>query len=233
MSDSATEYMGNFDSKWEARYAENQRYRSWYPWSEVVSFLYRTAPRNRPWSELSVLEIGSGTGNNLWFAAREGFQVAGIEGSRTAVEFARKRFADEGLKGDFRVGDFSKLPFADQSFDFVIDRGSLTLANREDAENSVREVRRVIKPNGLFQCGPFSDRDSSNYRLPDDDGLVRDIKVGILQCEQARFYSLQDMRDLFRTGWKFESLQHIEEADVMAPGRVSHCRWLAVLRAVA
>jgi ubiquinone/menaquinone biosynthesis C-methylase UbiE len=222
----------SIDQTWEKRYANNPNYRSWYPWSEVVSFLYRNAPRNRPWREMSVLEVGCGTGNNLWFAAREGFRTAGIEGSETAVEFARKRFAEEGLDGDFRVGDFSSLPFADRSFDFVIDRGSLTLTTRPGAIDCVREVRRVIKPNGLFQCGPFSDRDSSFYRTPDEDGLVRGIEVGTLQCGQARFYSLQDMRDLFQEGWKFEVLQHIEEADMMAPARISHCRWLAVLRAV-
>lgn len=225
--------MGNFDRSWEDRYAENSNYRSWYPWSEVVSFIYRYALQDRSRSEVSILEVGSGTGNNLWFAAREGFRVAGIEGSSTAVEFARRRFADEGLEGDFRVGNFSRLPFPDRSFDFVIDRGSLTLADRQDAVDCVREIRRVIKPNGLFQCGPFSDRDSSNYRLPDADGLVRDIRVGIIQCGQARFYSLQDLKELLRDGWKFESLQHIEEVNMLAPSRVSHCRWLAVVRALA
>ena len=90
----------------------------------------------------------------------------------------------------------------------------------------------MIKSNGLFQCGPFSDRDSSNYRLPDDDGLVRGIKTGVIQCDQARFYSLRELRNLFRDGWKFEILQHIEEIDMMAAARVSHCRWLAVVRAI-
>jgi len=224
--------MAIFESNWEKIYSENPDYRSWYPWSEVVTFIFRNASKSIRREETSILELGCGTGNNLWFAAREGFRVSGIDISKTAVEFARKRFTDDGMVGDLRVGDFSQLPFGDNSFDLVFDRGSLSLTNRQGAIDCVREVRRVIKPNGLFQCGPFSDRDSSFYRSPDNDGLVRGIKVGVLLCEQARFFGLQDLRDLFRDGWKFESLQHIEETDFLSPARVSHCRWLAVLRAI-
>jgi SAM-dependent methyltransferase len=224
--------MTTYESNWENIYSENPGYRSWYPWSEVVSFIFRNAPRDRKRADVSILELGCGTGNNLWFAAREGFQVSGIDISKTAIDFANKRFAAEGLTGDLRVGDFSHLPFLDHSFDLVFDRGSLSMTNRQGAIDCAREVRRVIRSNGLFQCGPYSDRDSSFYRTPDDDGLVRGIKVGTLLCDQATFFGLQDMRDLFRDGWKFESLQHIEETDFLSPARVSHSRWLAVLRAV-
>jgi SAM-dependent methyltransferase len=224
--------MGTYESNWEKIYSDNPAYRSWYPWSEVVSFVFRNAPRDRKRGEVSILELGCGTGNNLWFAAREGFHVAGIDISKTAIDFARQRFASEQLTGDFHVGDFSRLPFADGSFDLVFDRGSLSLTNRQGVVDCIKEVRRIIKPGGLFQCGPNSDRDSSFYRLPDSDGLVRDIRVGVLVCEQASFYSLQDMRDLFHEGWKFETLQHIDETDFLGPARVSHSRWLAVLRAV-
>ena len=224
--------MATYESNWERIYSENPDYRSWYPWSEIVSFVFRNAPKNRERKQISILEIGCGTGNNLWFAAREGFRVAGIDISKTAIDFAKGRFAKEGLAGDFRVGDFSKLPFSDGSFDLAFDRGSLSMTNRQGAVDCVAEIRRVIKSGGLFQCGPFSDRDSSFYRSPDDDGLVRDIKVGTILCEQASFYGLQDMRNLFSRGWIFDSLQHIDETDFLSPERVSHSRWLAVLRAV-
>jgi cyclopropane fatty-acyl-phospholipid synthase-like methyltransferase len=39
--------------------------------------------------EIKILELGFGTGANLWFAAREGFSVFGVEGSKTAVSIAK------------------------------------------------------------------------------------------------------------------------------------------------
>ena len=44
------------------------------------------------------------------------------------------------LKVIFVLVTFRTLPFSDQSFDFVIDRGSLTLAPRQDAIDCVREI---------------------------------------------------------------------------------------------
>ena len=50
-------------------------------------------------------------GNNLWFAAREGFRGAGTDGSPSAIEYASKRLADEGLTGDLHAGDFIFILF--------------------------------------------------------------------------------------------------------------------------
>src|SRR5258708_37026345 len=117
--------MATFDEIWARRY-ENPKYRNFYPYTEVVSFVFRNAPQ-KPKAETHILEIGCGTGNNLWFAAREGFSGSGIDASETAINFAKDRFASEGLKADLRVGDFTKLPFTDRMFDLALDRPDSSL----------------------------------------------------------------------------------------------------------
>ncbi len=222
----------SFDPVWEKRYRENPRYRSWYPWTAVVSFLLGNAPKDRPRSEVRVLELGCGTGNNLWFVAREGFQAAGVDGSGTAVEFARERLAKEGLKADIQVADFTQeMPFASASFDFIFERAALSFTTREGAAACVAEANRLLKRGGLFQCTPYSDRDSSFYRSPDVDGAVRDISVGtITGGSQTCFYGLEDVRRLFQGGWEMLSIRHIEEMEMIEPQRVCHCEWLVVAR---
>jgi SAM-dependent methyltransferase len=223
-----------FDPVWEQRYLSNPAYRSQYPWTAVVSFVLGGAPKDRPRSQVSVLEIGCGGGNNLWFVAREGFQASGIDASVTAIEYARERFARERLEARLEVADFTKaLPFADASFDLIFERAALSFTHEQGASACVAEAWRMLKPGGLFQCGPYSDRDSSFYRNPDPDGVVRDISVGtIVGGSQTRFYSLQDMRDLFRDGWELLSLKHVEETEMLRPERVCHCEWLAVARKI-
>ena len=51
--------------------------------------------------------------NNIWFAAREGYDVTGIDASKAAILFAKKRFDADGLKCNLKIGDFSALPFDD------------------------------------------------------------------------------------------------------------------------
>jgi SAM-dependent methyltransferase len=223
-----------FDPVWEQRYLANPAYRSQYPWTAVVSFVLGSAPTDRPRSEISVLEIGCGTGNNLWFVAREGFQASGVDASAAAIEYARERFARERLEARLEVADFTKtLPFTDASFDLIFERAALSFTNRDGAFACVAEARRMLKPGGLFQCGPYSDRDSSFYRSPDQDGAVRDISVGtIVGGSQTRFYSLQDIRDLFREGWELLSLKHVEEMEMLRPERVCHCEWRVVARKI-
>jgi len=225
---------GTFDPIWQQRYRENPTYRSHYPWSAVVSFVLGHSPKARARSEISILEIGCGTGNNLWFVAREGFQAAGVDGSATAIEHAREWFARECLDVRLEVADFTTaLPFADASFDLIFERAALSFTTREGASACVAEVWRMLKSGGLFQCGPYSDRDSSFYRSPDEDGTVRDIAVGtIIGGSQTRFYSLQEIRDLFRDDWELLSVKHVEEMEVLRPERVCHSEWLVIARKI-
>ena len=63
-----------------------------YPAIDVVRFVarhfYRAADRQR----VRILEIGCGTGANLWYLAREGFDAVGLDGSEVAIEiYLRKR----------------------------------------------------------------------------------------------------------------------------------------------
>ena len=117
----------------------------------------------------------------MWFAAREGFCVAGINGSESAIRFARRRFKLEGLSADLRVGDFTNLPFAEDSFDLVIDRGSLTCVGASARRRAVAEVRRVMVPGGKFLFNPYSDRHTSaRSGRPGQDGRTVDIMAGTL-----------------------------------------------------
>lgn len=121
-----------------------------WPYSEVVSAFSR---RRSTWPEREaprVLEIGFGAGNNLWFLAEAGFDVAGIEYSATAVAHAQARLADLGLTADLRIGDLKELPFEDNSFDFVLDRGALTQNLHADVRAAAEDIYRVLVPDGEF-----------------------------------------------------------------------------------
>ncbi len=86
-----------------------------------------------------LLDVCCGVGQSLPIARRYGLQAVGVDFSRAAVEHAQQR-------GAAWVGDAEQLPVASASFDYVINLGSLE--HLEDMAQGVREMARVLKPDG-------------------------------------------------------------------------------------
>jgi len=142
---------------WEDNVYGQGRHLNRYPYHSVVGFVLTHFGPAADRSTVRILELGFGAGNNLWFAAREGFSVAGIEGSPTAVAYAKRRFADEGLAGDMRVGDFAALPWPNESFDMVLDRQALAHTTKATIVRALEESHRVLKPRGRLLSIIYSD----------------------------------------------------------------------------
>lgn len=216
------------DPTWEEKYASGHA--QTYPWDMVVSFVFRNAPRDRPRTQVRILEVGFGTGPNLWFAAREGFAVAGVEGSASAVEFARKRFANDGLTGDLRVGDFTQLPFENDSFDLVVDRASLVCVGKVSQEKAINEIYRCLRRGGRFLHNVYGDSHSS-FRAGElsQDGLVSNITGGtLIGVGQLHFTSRAEINERFSDGWRLMQVQRREWTDMLTVSGDIHSEWVVI-----
>jgi SAM-dependent methyltransferase len=121
-----------------------------YPNEDLIRFVagnYYGAPRR---ADVRLLEIGCGPGANLWFLAREGFPVFGLDGSDTAIAQARARLDREvpGWSGELVVGDMGALRFADETFDAVIDNDAICCNSWESSQAIYAEAWRVLKKGG-------------------------------------------------------------------------------------
>lgn len=223
----------SFDPIWEEKYHKGEGINR-YPWDFVVSFIYRHYPRQKARHEVRILEVGCGTGNNLWFAAREGFQVSGIDGSSSAIAYTQKRFAEEGLTGDLQVGDFINLPFESNVFDIVIDRAAITCCGLSVAQKAVEEIKRVLVVGGTFLFNPYSDKHSSLVSGKKGlDGVMLDISAGTLvDVGQIFFYSRKNIYNLFEFGWKILNVQHIDLIEMSQPEYTSHTEWRVIAQKV-
>lgn len=211
---------------WETIYEEG-RHINKYPWDIVVSFVYRNYPRNKQRNEVKIFEIGCGTGNNLWFAAREGFRVAGVDISPTAISYARNRFIQEGLEADLKVGRFSELQFDDNSFDIVLDRGAITCCSLVEATKAISEINRVLLPGGKLLLNPYSERHSSFMAGKImEDGTTDLINDGtLIGVGKVYFYNKKEILGLFKKGWNILSLEHYELRDELNPKGLVHAEW--------
>lgn len=99
-----------------------------------------------------VLEIGPGNGQFTSYVLSKGENIhySGVDISETMVRAARKlnaSFVQSG-QADFQLTDGILLPFADRSFDRVLTVN--TLYFWAQPEFQLAEIRRVLKPEGLF-----------------------------------------------------------------------------------
>jgi demethylmenaquinone methyltransferase/2-methoxy-6-polyprenyl-1,4-benzoquinol methylase len=102
------------------------------------------------------LDVACGTGDlSLELAARTGARIIGTDFCRPMLEIAaRKAVATDSAEIPFVEGDALRLPFADNSFDAVTI--AFGLRNLSSVETGLRELLRVLKPEGRAAILEFS-----------------------------------------------------------------------------
>jgi len=97
-------------------------------------------------SDLLDLCCGRG-GIGLWFAARSGARLTGVDFSAEAIKQAEMRTQlFPGTEATFLVADAAQTPLADRSVDAIVCIDSLQLLAQRDAV--VREMARLLRPGG-------------------------------------------------------------------------------------
>jgi arsenite methyltransferase len=98
----------------------------------------------------SVIDLGSGSGADVFFAASQigtGGRVVGVDFTVEQLEKARRLAAGAGFgQVEFREGRIESLPADAESFDCVISNGVANLS--PDKESVFREAARVLRPGG-------------------------------------------------------------------------------------
>ena len=105
----------------------------------------------------NILDIGCGNGNVLnMLANRSDCTLAGVDFSESAIKSALSRnqkFVNNG-RMNLACQDMSRLPFPDSSFDKVYSIN--TVYFWDNLDDTLTEIRRVLKPNGLFLNALFT-----------------------------------------------------------------------------
>ena len=94
-----------------------------------------------------VLEIGSGTGVNLFHYPKSINSLVLTEPDPHMLMYLKKNISERS-KEKIRVENFTSdsLGFPDNSFDSVV--STFVLCSVKSPENSLKEIKRVLKPNG-------------------------------------------------------------------------------------
>ncbi|PIA55592.1 hypothetical protein AQUCO_00700120v1 [Aquilegia coerulea] len=149
---------------WDERFKSEEHYEWFKDYSHFQHLIQQHIPSNSN-SNSSVLELGCGNSKLCEELSKDGItDITCIDLSPIAVENLRSRLLDKGYK-DIKVlvADMLELPFGEESFDVVIEKGTMDVLfvdsgdpwnPRAETVNKVttmlKEVHRVLKQDGIF-----------------------------------------------------------------------------------
>ncbi len=99
----------------------------------------------------TILDIATGTGDlAINLAETEASKIIGLDISSGMLEIGKEKINNKGLssKIELVLGDSENMPFEDNTFDAIT--VAFGIRNFETLENGLKEIFRVLKPNGTF-----------------------------------------------------------------------------------
>lgn len=127
-------------------------------------------------SDLTVLDLGSGTGFFTNLLASRYNQVIGLDFSKEMLEYAQECRNKDIV---WLAADAHNIPLQDESIDFIY--SNLVIQWCEPLDVAIKEMLRVLKPGGLIIFTTLVDGTlhelKSSWRQVDDDQHVIDFKT--------------------------------------------------------
>ncbi|MDF5734219.1 MULTISPECIES: class I SAM-dependent methyltransferase [unclassified Nostoc] len=188
----------SWDASWENIFISQE----WgkYPPEDVIRFVARNFYVFPDRKQIKLLEIGCGTGANVWYMSREGFDVYGIDGSNTAIAKAENYLDSEGLKAHLQVGDLISLSnfYPPAYFDAVLDIACLQHNSIENIKIIVEQVKTMLKPGGrIFSMTVASGSWGDGLGKEVEPGTFIEITEGPLEGKGlCHFFNLEEVQQL-------------------------------------
>jgi len=131
---------------WEKQYKDNGfKSQREYPNESLIAFVKRNCKTGD-----KILELGCGSGANIWFLGKEGYEAYGMDYAETGIEYCEKMLDKWGSKAKLVVGDMRKLPYEDNYFDAIVDVVSVQHLKFSEHLGCLKEIYRCLKSGGKY-----------------------------------------------------------------------------------
>jgi ubiquinone/menaquinone biosynthesis C-methylase UbiE len=118
------------------------------------------------------------------------------------------------LFADIEVGDLHQLPFPDNHFDIVL--CGWVLAYSENRELAAAEIKRVLRPGGMFSIG-VSYSSESNEQQRERRGYLIGAENRIVSCKQVLGYFGDGISEIY---FFVEPDKRLKHSQILVTGSV-------------
>jgi len=137
-------------------WAYDWMYRIWAPWDSIgVRRGLRTLVETgviHPGSYPRTIDLGCGTGANVVYLAKQGFESHGVDFSEVAIAKARRRAEEAGVEANLVVGDLTapSIDGIEGPYDVLLDFGTLDDLRGEAREKMAATITRLSRPGSKY-----------------------------------------------------------------------------------
>src|SRR5579872_6162901 len=123
---------------------------------QIDIYLFDQLLRGRLAPPMKVLDTGCGSGRNLVYLLRSGYEVFAVDASTESIDGVRRmaaRLAPTLPASNFQVASIESMTFPDAFADAVLSSAVLHFASDDQHfADMLHETWRVLKPGGVFFC---------------------------------------------------------------------------------
>jgi ubiquinone/menaquinone biosynthesis C-methylase UbiE len=113
-----------------------------------------------------VLDLGCGSGRHVVYLAKNGFDVYGLDVAPVGLKITKDWLKQEKLKANLKLGSFfKKLPYKDNFFGAIVAVQAISHGRIENIRKVIKEMERVLKPNGLLFITFTQNSGVKNWRI--------------------------------------------------------------------
>lgn len=169
--------------------------------------------------KIKIIDIGCGSGSNLFFLKEKGFDLYGVDKSKKAIDYIIKK--DSSLKKKIFTTSFTNLPFDNNYFDAAICIGVFYYEDLNGIKKGISELYRVLKKDGLARVYLISNKDKKNIKN------FKKVSKGWEKNMKLVFLNLIQIKKLFK---KFKDLVIGEEKFNYISTKDFNCYWVITLK---
>ncbi len=155
--------------------------------------------------DYKILDAGCGSGRNIHYFAKNGFDVYGIDSDVNKINTLQKQYTEQY----FKVAKLGKIPFNKNDFDYIICNAVLHFANnKEHFFKMFNEIFRVLKSNGTLFI-----RMTSNFGIENN---VKEIANGVYRIPDgsSRFLLTKEILEKLKSDFNFQYIEPLKTVNV-------------------